>query len=192
MSMPPPPGGPVPPPGWVPPPGPGATPPPPPWGAPAPAYGAWPTPPPVVGKQGSGCLKVGLIVAAVVIGGTILLGGCLALFGDQITETLGTRTGTADESDYDLTGPECIVNPALGPQASGRITNTSGRSQAFEVEVRFVSRTDGSLISSNIDIVDALDAGQSTTWKVTSLKDPPADGQVDCTVSEVRYSRFSN
>ena len=100
------------------------------------------------------------------------------------------RTGTADASDYDLTGPECSVNDVLGPQASGRITNTSGDRQAFEVEVRFRSRTDGTVISDNIDVVDALDDGETADWKVTSLKDPPADGQVDCEVTDVRYTRL--
>lgn len=137
-----------------------------------------------MGKQGSGCIKA--IVIAGVIGGVLLVLGVGALF------LLGrsVRTGTADSSDYQLTGPECTVNPALGPQASGRITNTSGSEQAFEVEVRFTARTDGSLISQNTDVVDALDDGQSTDWKVTTLDDPPADGLVDCVVSEVRYSRF--
>jgi hypothetical protein len=137
-----------------------------------------------VGKQGSGCVKA--LVIAGVLGGVVLVVAVAAVF--LLGRTV--RTGTADASDYQLTGPECTINRALGPQASGRITNTSGRDQSFEVEVRFTARTDGSLISQNTDVIDVLDDGQSTDWKVTTLDDPPADGLVDCVVSEVRYSEF--
>lgn len=192
QQPPPPPGGiPVPPPpGGIPaPPPPGAQPPPPGTWQAQPA-GAWPPQAqPVVVKQGPGCMKIGLIVAGVLVLFGLLGVGCLAFAGNEVAKEIDRSMGTASEDDYDLTGPECSVDELLGPKAEGRITNTSDEAQGFQIEVRFLAE-DGSLISEDSAFTDTIDPGQATDWQVTTLEE--ATGPVTCELSEVSYSIFDD
>jgi hypothetical protein len=120
----------------------------------------------------------------------VLAVGCLAFAGKEVAKEIDRQIGTASTSDYDLTGPECSVDEALGPQARGTITNTSKEQQAFQVEVRFVA-PDGSLVSADSDFTDPIDVGQSTNWEVTSLATDAPEGTT-CTLAEVSYTIFDN
>jgi hypothetical protein len=134
-------------------------------------------------------MKIGLIVAAVLVLFGLLGVGCLAFAGNEVAKEIDRSLGTASEDDYDLSGPECSVDEFLGAQAKGRITNTSGEAQGFQIEVRFLAE-DGSLVSEDSTFTDTLDVGQAMDWQVTSLSD--ATGPITCELSEVSYSIFDD
>jgi len=156
-----------------------------------PPPGGWGQQPPVQQSGNSGCLKVGLIVLAVLFVFGIGAVGCLVIVGGEVAtnvvDELERSFGEADPSDYELTGPECSVDFADDVRASGSITNTSGDRQAFGITVRFLN-PDGSLITSNSTTTSGLDDGQSTDWEVITFSDAPEE--FTCEVDEVSYSIF--
>ncbi len=160
----------------------------------APPPGGWgqqaPVPPPQQSSN-SGCLKIGLIVLAVLFVFGIGAVGCLVFVGGEVAQNVSDELerafGEADPSDYELTGPECGVDSVDDVRASGSITNTSGERQAFQITVRFLN-PDGSLITSNSTFTNGLDDGQSTDWEIITFSDAPAD--FTCEVDEVSYSIF--
>jgi hypothetical protein len=134
-------------------------------------------------------MKIGLIVVAVLVIFGVIGVGCLVFAGNEVAKEIDRSMGTASEDDYDLSGPECSVDEVLGPQAKGRITNTSNEAQGFQIEVRFLAE-DGSLVSEDSTFTDTLDVGQATDWTVSTLAD--ATGPVTCELSEVSYSIFDD
>lgn len=154
-------------------------------------WGPQPPAPPAQQSSSSGCLKVGLIVLAVLVVFGIGAVGCLVVVGGEVAQNVGEELerafGEADPSDYELTGPECTVDFADDVRASGSITNTSGERQAFQITVRFLN-PDGSLITSDSTFTNALDDGQSTDWEVVTFSDAP--DEFTCEVDEIAYSIF--
>ena len=138
-------------------------------------------------KNNSGCIKIGLIVLAVLAILGLIGGGCLVFGLNRAVDEIETQTGKADPSDYELTGPECSNDEFAGPTANGTLKNTSGESQAFEVSVRFTD-ADGNLISEDTTFTDSIDADQTANWEVTTFE--TAEGDISCEVSEVNYSLF--
>lgn len=134
-------------------------------------------------------MKIGLIVVAVLMLFGLLAIGCVALTANEVAKEINKSMGTAAEDDYELTGPECSVDDFLGPQATGRITNTSSEAQGFQIEVRFLA-ADGSLVSEDSTFTDTLDVGQATDWTVTSLDE--TTGPVTCELKEVSYTIFDD
>lgn len=138
-------------------------------------------------KNNSGCIKIGLIVLAVLAILGLIGGGCLVFGLNRAVDEIETQTGKADPSDYELTGPECSNDEFAGPTANGTLKNTSGESQAFEVSVRFTD-ADGNLITEDTTFTDSIDADQTANWEVTTFE--TAEGDISCEVSEVNYSLF--
>ena len=138
-------------------------------------------------KNKSGCIKIGLIVLAVLAILGLIGGGCLVFGVNQAVDEIETQTGKADSSDYELTGPECTVDEFSGPTATGTIKNTSGEDQGFEVSVRFTD-ADGNLISEDSTFTDSIDADQTANWEVSAFE--TVEGDIDCEVATVNYSLF--
>jgi hypothetical protein len=181
----PPPGGgyapPGPPQGYGPPPGPpgpgGYGPPPGPPG-PAPGYG----PPPAPAKSGGGCLKIFLIVLAVVVVlGVVTVGG-LAFAGKRLWDT---SVGTANADDYSLEAADmaCTVSGTT-LTATGTIRNRTDHNQAFRVAIDFVEN--GTKLGDDSAITKSLSAGESATFRAsrTVSKAPRA---LTCKVTDVAY-----
>jgi hypothetical protein len=144
-------------------------------------------PPPVPTRQGSGCLKVGLIVLAVL---AVLGIGALVLFAafiNEVAEEIDRRTGEADPAHYDVELTECGTDALGFGEATGRITNTSDQSRAFEIIVQFRD-PGGDQIGRTSAYIDRLDPGDSARWSTSSFEDAPDD--VQCEVRRVNYSLF--
>ncbi|MEZ5383634.1 MAG: FxLYD domain-containing protein [Microthrixaceae bacterium] len=151
-----------------------------------PPQGGYP-PQPGPAKSNAGCLKVGLIVLAVLVVFGLLGVGCLAFGANQVVDEFDKQTGVADSSDYELTGPECVNEEFVGPKATGTLKNTSSEAQGFEVSVRFTD-ADGNLISEDSTFTDSIDVDQTANWEVSTFES--ADGEIKCEVAEVNYSLF--
>lgn len=165
--------------------------PPPPPSSPPPE-GGWQQPPQqIVVKQGPGCLKIGLIVAGILVILGIGVVGCLAVVGNEVVKEIDRSMGEAATSDYEVSDIQCSVDDILGPQATGTIQNTSEKAQGFQIEVRFET-TDGALISADSTFTDTINVNQSQPWTVTSFDDLPEGSELTCDVSEVSYTIFDN
>lgn len=196
-AQPPPPGGYQPPPAGAqpPPPGgyqaPGAQPPPP-GGWQQPAPGTWQQPPQqVVVKDNSGCWKaviVALIVLALIGAGVV---GCVAFTGKAVVDSINRATGIADQNHYEVTDVDCDAGDEFSLKATGKITNTSGESQAFKVTVRWVDDS-GVLIANSVDYTDEIADGQSQFWEARSFDDPPEGASPTCEIAKVEYTIFGN
>lgn len=166
-------------------------PPPPPSSAPQP--GGWQQQPPqqIVVKQGPGCLKIGLIVAAVLVLFGIGVVGCLALAGNEVAKEIDKSMGEAAASDYAITDLECVTDDMLGLKATGKIKNLSDKAQGFQITVRWETEG-GDLISEDPEFTDTIKVGQAQGWEAISLKDAPEGSKPVCEVAKVEYSIFDN
>lgn len=178
----------------------GAPPPPPPPGVPPSggwAYGPGQPHPPqqIVVKQGPGCLKIGLIVLAVLV----LLGigavACIAVVGNEVVKEidkgLEDSTGEAPADSYQLGEVTCDAGAQFGLESSGTITNTSNRARAFQIIVRWET-ADGDLITEDSTFTDTLKVDQSQAWENSTFTEAPAGADVDCEVTNVKYTFFEN
>lgn len=145
----------------------------------------------VVIKQGPGCLKIGLIVVAVLFLFGIIGVACLAFAGNEVAKEINRSMGTADSSDYELSDVKCDSDGSVGVESTGTITNTAERSRAFQIVVRWET-TDGVLITEDSTFTDTLKVDQSQAWKNTTFTDAPEGSEATCEVVDVRYSIFEN
>jgi hypothetical protein len=138
-------------------------------------------------SSGPGCLKIGLIVLAVL---AILGIGALVVFAvavNEVVEEIDRRTGEADPANYEVQVEECAVDELGFPAAAGTIQNTSAEAHAFEVVVVFSE--DGELLERSATLVDQLEPGQTGRWSTISTQEPRNDA-VECEVQRVNYSIF--
>lgn len=136
-------------------------------------------------------MKIGLIVAGVLVLFGILGVACLAFAGNEVAKEIDKSIGTASTDDYELSDQECVVDDVFGAKATGTIENTSEKAQGFQIEVRFETE-DGKLLSEDSTFTDTIAVGQSQDWEVLSLEDPAPGTDVTCTVAEVSYTIFDN
>lgn len=115
--------------------------------------------------------------------------GCVVFGAKSVVDEIDAQTGTAEASDYELTGPECAIDEFAGPEASGTIKNTSDTDQAFQISVRFTD-ADGNLISEDSTFTDSIDIDQTANWEVTTFES--AEGEISCEVNEVSYTIFDD
>lgn len=121
--------------------------------------------------------------------------GCAVLIADDVVdsveeaaETIDEQTRLADEDDFSLEVERCQVSEFGDAEASGILTNDSGKRQGFQVEVDF--EVDDVRVAEGFTIVDSLDPGQSTAWSVSSFEDV-GSRDVEC-VANVRYTLFDD
>ena len=168
--------------------------PPPPGGGWQQPQGGWQQQPPpqqIIVKQGSGCLKIGLIVLGILVIFGIGTVGCLVFAGNEVAKEIDKQTGEATSSDYEISDVECTNDEMLGAQATGMIQNLSDKAQGFEIEVRFET-ADGDLISEDSTITDTINVDQSQAWKVLSLEEAPEGAELTCELTEVSYTIFDD
>lgn len=148
----------------------------------------YPHVPPPAASQGNGCLKWALIGGGIlfVLGVAVL--GCVAVVGNEVVDSINEAIGEADEDDYDIELTSCGTDEFGTTTAEGRIKNTAGHREAFQIQVRFTD-ADGDLLDTSSTFVDTLDDGQSTRWEVIAVGEP-IRGDVDCEIREVSYSIF--
>ncbi len=142
-------------------------------------------------KDNSGCWKaviIVLIVLAVIAAGVV---GCVAFTGKAVVDSINRATGVADKNHYEVTDVNCDAGDGFGLEATGKITNTSGGSQAFKVTVRWVD-DDGVLITNAVDYTDEIGEGQSQFWEARSLDEPPEGASPTCEIAKVEYTIFGN
>lgn len=186
--------------GWTPPPSGGM--PPPPGGAPPPPPGTppggWQQPPPQAWQPtapppssgGSGCLKVGLIILAVLAFFGILGVACIAVVGNKVVDEIEKNTGTAKASDYELDEGDCTVSELGSIEATGQITNTSGKDQGFEIEYRFID-PDGTQLSVDSAFTDNIAKGGTAAYSVFGVTSDVPQGS-KCELRGVNYSILDN
>lgn len=178
------------------PPQPPTAPPPPPTGPPTappvpppPGY-AYPTSPvgPPQSTGMSGCLKVGLIVLAVLF--VLGIGSCVAIVfvADDVVDDIegDLNSEQRDEAD-DVAGVSCSTNEAGFMVAELRVTNDSSERSTYFIDVAFEA-ANGDQIDTALASVSSLDPGQSTTVQAVTATQP--DGDFTCRAAEVE--RFSD
>ncbi|MEQ8717768.1 MAG: FxLYD domain-containing protein [Acidimicrobiales bacterium] len=89
-----------------------------------------------------------------------------------------------DDGDVDVIVETCGPS-SFGAEATGTITNTSGKQQGFRVGVDFVDG--GVLVGEGLEFVDGLAPGRTARWSASVFDD--VSPSVACDV-EVRYSIF--
>jgi hypothetical protein len=131
----------------------------------------------------SGCLKVGLIVLAVLF--VLGIGSCVAIafVADDVVDDLEREQG--DEAD-DVTDVSCSTNDAGFMVAELRVTNDSSERSTYFIDVSFEA-ANGDQIDTALASVSSLEPGQSTTVQAVTATDP--DGDFTCRAAEVE--RFS-
>jgi len=145
----------------------------------------------VVINKGPGCMKIGLIVFAILAVLGIGLVGCLALVADEVSEEIDKATGEAAPEDYELVEAECSIDEFNMAKASGSIKNTSGEAQGFQLTVRF-ELGDGSLLGESPVFTDTIAVNQSQAWDAIVLDQAPDGATVDCQVSKIEYTIFDD
>lgn len=178
----------------VPPPPAGSAPPPPgSWqqaGPSGPPPGGWQQQPTVVVKNGPGCLKIGLIILAVLVLFGVIAVACLAVGANEVSKQIDKSTGTAKASDYQISEGSCEVTSMGSIKATGTIKNTSSKNQGFEVTYRFLDPS-GTQLSTDNTYVDTIPKGQSATYKVVGLTSDAPPGST-CELKKVSYQIFDD
>jgi hypothetical protein len=128
------------------------------------------------------------LLGAGVVGCTVLVADDVVDSVEEAAETIDEQTQLADEDDFTLEVDRCAVSEFGDAEASGILTNDSGKRQGFEVEVDF--EVDDVRVASGFTFVDSLDPGQSTAWSVSSFEDIEST-DVEC-VTNVRYTLFDD
>ncbi len=168
-----------------PPPGYAATPPSaPPYGAPAyapPPPGAFPpgvAPPPPNAGGGKSWLKPVLIIVAIVA----VIGIVAAVLIVALDDSDGGTAGNASSDSYDIELTRCSQNGDGDPIAGVEVTNTSGETKAFKVQVGFFSG-DEAIGSEVFDSTGSLDDGESSSLEIVGFTVP--SGDFTCRVTAV-------
>jgi hypothetical protein len=136
----------------------------------------------------SGCLKVGLIVLAVLF--VLGLGSCvvIAVVADDVVEEVGQDLveEQADEAD-DVSEPECDTNESGFMTATVEVDNDSSERSNYIIEITFEGPDDTQLDTA-VATLSALESGQSATAEASTATEAPDD--FTCRVVEVE--RFSD
>jgi len=163
--------------------------------APQPAYGQ---PPTVVVQHQSGCLRGGLIAAAVFAALSVIgIVGCVAVLdeaGEQADEAINDASepgvdGEADEID-DVEIVRCETGEFGFMDATLDVTNNSSGASDYVIDVVFENRAGSRQFGTAVAIVNSLAPDQTTTVEAGSLEEAPAGGNFTCTITGV--SRFAS
>jgi hypothetical protein len=136
---------------------------------------------------GNGCLKaflIGFVVLAVLIViGVAVIGYFAKRTIDSVVDTFGPVS--LNEAPRSLN--TCTVNSLSFGEATGSVTNKTGKAQSFIINVDFVPTTGGQT-GNGVTYTSSLAAGASENWTAASTGSIPAGTAVKCTVTVSRNS----
>jgi hypothetical protein len=125
---------------------------------------------------------VGAIFAVLAIAGVVLL----ALVLDDAQEDIFGTGGNAPAGSYDVDLTRCSQQADGTPFTELELTNTSGESRSFKVQVGFFDRADGEAIGREVyDTTGSIDDGEQTSLRIEGLT--AATGAFTCRITAVSY-----
>ncbi len=140
----------------------------------------------------SGCVKVALIVGAIVVLLGVVATGCSILVvnraADETDEFIDDSFGEADTDDYDIEMTSCEIDEFGYVEAAGIITNTSDTRQGFQIDVTFTDES-GIQIDTQSGYTDSIAVDGDARWSISTLQQTE-DPSIRCEITEVSYTFF--
>jgi hypothetical protein len=128
-----------------------------------------------------GMALVGLILGIVAVGlgivGVVIVGDAV----EDVDSAFDDAFGPASPDEFDITVETCGTDDSGLAEATGTITNTSDREQAFSVTLHFLDGQ-GVRVADAVDYVAALSPGATARWEANPFEEVPTDVTCDAIV----------